>query len=93
MRSVQMLPEGYREIYSVNLQKDKKAAILVNAIAVIIGIAMVLPAHFYIPITTLFSMDGGVGRYFLRFGVLLVSTVAYMVLHELVHGVAMKLCG
>lgn len=93
MRSTQALPEGYREIYSINLQKDKKAAVFVNALAIIIGVAMAVPMHFHVPISSLFSMESGFGRYFLRFGVMLVAIVAYMILHELVHGVAMKMCG
>ena len=38
-------------------------------------------------------MDGGMGTYFLRFVVLAASSLIYIVLHEAVHGVAMKLCG
>ena len=33
------------------------------------------------------------GAYWLRFGILLAAIVVYMVLHELVHGIAMRLCG
>lgn len=37
-------------------------------------------------------MDDELYNYFLRFGTLLVMIV-YIVLHELVHGAAMKICG
>lgn len=93
MRAVDKLPEGYREIYSVNLQKDKKTALWVNVFSILFGIALAVPVHFAVPIKTLFSMRYGTGAYLLRFGALLVLMVAYMVLHELVHGVSMKLCG
>lgn len=93
MKAQQSLPEGYQEIYSIDLQKDKKAAVLVNALALIIAVAMVVPMHFYIPISTLFDMRSGLGTYIVRFAVLLILIVAYMILHELVHGIVMKSCG
>lgn len=94
MKSYTALPCEYGEIYSLNLQKDKKKAILVNGIAVIIGVAMALFAHFFVsPVSSLFDFSDGFGMYFLRFGVLIASSVAYIILHEAVHGVAMKICG
>lgn len=93
MRAVEALPEGYREIYSVNLQKDKKTAILVNLLAVLIAVLLIVPMHFVISIFTLFSFEAGIHNYYLRMLALIVLTVVYMVLHELVHGVAMKICG
>ena len=93
MKAVKTLPEDYKEICSVDLQKDKKTALLVNLIALILAAALVVPALFLVPISTLFDMSRGLGRYAIRFAVLLVLMIAYMVLHELVHGIAMKLCG
>ena len=93
MKAVSQLPDGYREIYAIDLQKNKKLALLVNGLAIAIAVLLAVPAHFAVSIDTLFDMSRGYGAYFLRFGVLMVSIVAYMVLHELVHGVAMKLCG
>lgn len=93
MKSFVSLPDGYEEICAVDLQKDKKPAIVVNLIAVAIGVMMALPMHFVVSISSLFSMENGLLNYMLRFGALLVLSVLYMVLHELVHGAAMKLCG
>jgi hypothetical protein len=93
MKTHNQLPEGYKEIYSIDLQKYKKMAFWVNMIAVLISVAMIVPMHFVVPITELFDMSAGFGAYFLRFGILLVLMVVYMVLHELVHGIAMKICG
>jgi hypothetical protein len=87
------LPEGYKEIYSVNLQKNKKMAVVINLMALVIAAALAVPAHIVIPVSSLFDMSGGIGRYMLRFGVLLVLCVAYIILHELVHGAAMRMCG
>ena len=93
MKAVGQLPVNYKEIFSVNLQKDKKIATIINLGAVLIALIMAVPAHFYIPITSLFDFSQGVKNYFARFIVLMVSMVAYIILHEAVHGVAMKMCG
>lgn len=92
-QSVTILPEGYQPLLSVDLQKDKKLAVLVNGLALVIEAVMAFPMHFVVPFQTLFDMDGGMGRYWLRFGVLMAGMIAYMILHEAVHGIAMKLCG
>lgn len=93
MKSFTELPMGYRQIFSVNLQKDKKTAMVINIGAIIIGIIMAVPMHFYISITSLFDFSQGMGNYLARFIVLMVSMIAYIILHEAVHGVAMKICG
>ena len=93
MKALNILPDGYSQIYEIDLQKNKKKMFLVNGIALLISVLMVVPMCFYIPITELFSFEKGILQYFIRFAVLLVLTVVYMVLHELVHGITMKLCG
>ncbi|MBE6789363.1 MAG: DUF3267 domain-containing protein [Ruminococcaceae bacterium] len=93
MKNVSSLPENYREIYSVDLQKNKKTAVLINGLALVIAAVFAVPAHFYVPVTTLFDMKNGLGAYTVRFAVLLLGMIAYIILHELVHGVAMKACG
>ena len=93
MKSKQTLPVGYREIYSVDLQKDKKPAVLVNALAIIIAVVLFLPANRYIPLTTLFNIGVSESLYFARLGVIVGGIIFYMILHELVHGLAMKIFG
>ena len=93
MKAVSQLPDGYREIYAIDLQKNKKLAFWINALAILIGVVLAVPMHFVVPVSTLFDMSRGYGAYFARFGVMLAAMIAYMVLHELVHGIAMKLCG
>lgn len=87
------LPEGYRPILSIDLQKDKKLALLVNGLAVLITLAMAVPMHLSRSIFTLFDFSHGYGFYWLRLGVLLVGMIVYMILHELVHGITMKAFG
>ena len=93
MKAIKELPVGYKEIFSVNLQKDKKIATIINVGAILIAVLMAVPMNFYIPISTLFDFTQGVKNYFTRFIVLMVSMIAYLILHEAVHGVAMKICG
>lgn len=93
MKAIGVLPEDYGEIYSLNLQKDKRTAIIVNLLAFAIAAVMAVSMNFFVPVTSVFDMSGGIVRYFLRLAALIVLMVLYMVLHELVHGIAMKLCG
>lgn len=93
MKAVPKLPNAYKEIFSIDLQKDKKQAFLVNFLAIIIAVVLVIPAHFAVPIQTLFYMENGFGAYVFKFIVLMAAIVAYMVLHELIHGAAMRICG
>lgn len=93
MRALQSLPDGYKEILSINLQKDKKTAVWINALALIIAAALAIPMHFKVSVVTLFDMSKGLGSYAVRFICIAVFLVLYMVLHELVHGAAMKICG
>lgn len=93
MSALQKLPEGYREIFSVNLQRDKKMAILINVLALAVAVIIAVVGHFIVPIFELFSMDDGIGMYALRFIVMIVGMIAYIILHELVHGITMKYFG
>ena len=93
MKAYQHLPDGYREIYSIDLQKNKKLSLVVNGIAALIAAVMAIVAHLFTPITVLYDVNVGYKVYFARLIVILVGMVLYMVLHELTHGVVMKLCG
>lgn len=93
MKAVAHLPEYYKEILRIDLQKDKKLVLIVNILAIVIAVVLAVPAHFVVPIFSLFNMESGFGNYLLRFVVLLLAIILYMVLHELVHGAVMKLCG
>ncbi len=93
MKAIEALPENYGEIYSLNLQKDKRTAVIVNLLAFAITAVMAVAMNFFVPVTSAFDMSEGIARYFLRFAALIILMVLYMVLHELVHGIAMKLCG
>ena len=93
MKAVHDIPENYGEILTVDLQKDKKLAVFINLAAFLIGVLMFVLMHLFIPISALFDFEKGLGMYALRFGVLLVGMILYIVLHEAVHGIFMKLYG
>lgn len=93
MKAQTTLPAGYREVCRIDLQKDKKLALLVNGAALLIGAAMIVPMHFRVSIATLFDLSDGFLPYLLRFLCLILGLTLYIVLHELVHAAAMRLSG
>lgn len=84
------LPEGYREIYSVNLQKDKKAALIVNIAALILMGIFVIIGILIVPISYTFDNDGSIVTVWLKTIAVLAGMIVYFILHELVHGITMK---
>lgn len=91
MRGTLTLPDGYAgAVQHRPGQKDKRLALLINGLALLIALPLVFLGNRIVPLRTLFSMDDGFGFYFLRLGMLTAGYAAYVVLHELVHGVCMK---
>ncbi|MBQ5712556.1 MAG: DUF3267 domain-containing protein [Oscillospiraceae bacterium] len=90
MKSYVTLPEGYRQILSIDLQKDKKLALLVNGLAAVISVVMVAIALCVVPWSTLYEGDGGLFGFSLKMLAIALGSVAYMVLHEAVHGIVMR---
>ncbi|MBO5024227.1 MAG: DUF3267 domain-containing protein [Clostridia bacterium] len=84
------LPEGYGKILEIDLQKNKKLMILVNGIALVIMLALAMLGAYIVPIDTFFG-DGEVWYApLIKLAVMMLGYVAYIILHELVHGVFMK---
>ena len=92
MKAFAKLPEGYREKFQINLQKDPATAKKVNMGGGIVMMAMILAGNFRIPITKL-DGDGSLSGLLLRLGILALSYTAYIILHELTHAVVMKAVG
>ena len=91
MKSTSALPEGYHEICAIDLQKNKKLMTLVNGFALVIMALMTVPMLFVVPFDTLKDAPD----FFQKFWLILVALgyIIYIVLHEAVHGIAMKICG
>ena len=90
-------PNGYKLGKTIDLQNNKKQMILVNMASILIAIILVVPMIFLVPISGLFKLDttgiDGLGLYALRFLVLFVGSILYIVLHEATHGIVMKMFG
>lgn len=84
------LPAGYREIYSVNLQRDKKTAFVVNIAALILMVIFVIIGMLIVPISYTFGNDGSIVTLWLKTIAVLAGMIVYFILHELVHGITMK---
>ena len=88
MKSFTTLPEGYREIFNVDLNKNKKAAVAINVLATVIMLAMVIPMLAIRP----FSIESSDGTApYVRYAILIGGFLLYLVLHEAVHGIFMWL--
>ena len=92
MKAFENLPENYRPIYAVDLKKDKKAYLLVNGISLLIAALFAIPAAILIPFN-IFDAEMGLKAMLIKEGILIVLMIAYIILHEAVHGIAMKICG
>lgn len=93
MKAFQTLPEGYRRIFRVDLQKNRKQAYLVNGAAIAITLAMFIIGRALVPFSMFFDISGGLRPFFVRVLALIGGAAAYVLLHELIHAVLMKLCG
>lgn len=83
------LPEGYSEIKRVNLQKDVKLAVLINAGAIFLMVLLYILGNMLVP----FDFEINNDNLALTFGTLiglLIAMVLYFTAHELVHGVFIK---
>lgn len=90
MKTQKSLPGNYTKLFDIDLQKNKKLALIVNIIGLAIMVIMAVGAHCIKPISMMFDMSDGLFNYFARFAAIAIGAVAYIILHELVHGIFMK---
>lgn len=96
MKSCETLPEGYSLSFSIDLQKDKKLMLLVNGIALLITAVMVVIMVLIVPFSDVieYISDHVTQRkYLICMVILIVSMILYIILHEAIHGITMKLYG
>lgn len=91
MKSVFALPSGYKQLLSVDLAKDKRLFLLINLGAMLIGVALVIVGAFLCPFSALFDRTAGEWMPLLRSGVWLIALPVYIVSHELVHGLFIRI--
>lgn len=90
MENTSVLPAGYAELAHIDFQHDKKLAVLINALSLVTAAAMIAVAAACVPFRLLLGADDSQIN-LIRPVTLLISILLYTVLHELVHGVFMKL--
>lgn len=93
MKATSTLPENYNKYYSVDLQKNKKIAVIINLLAFVIAIIMVIAGIFINPIISFLDTTNGYLPLLARLLCIALGSIAYIILHELIHGIAMKICG
>lgn len=92
-RSSISLPEGYEQALRLDLQKDMKIALPVNGLALIIMVVMLAFGHWFVPLSTMVPTGPSPVPFMVRMVVLAAGIFVYLILHELVHGIAMKFFG
>ncbi len=83
------LPENYRIVKTIDA-KNKKVGIALNLIALIPVAVSLIIVYFAIGKPTLIMDNVDLGEYLLCLLVFLTSLIAYIILHELVHGAVYK---
>lgn len=93
MKTVQELPEGYREVCSIDLQKNKKDAMIVNVLSAALAVVMFVLMDKRTPfLAWIFGMMDE-GRTLQGSLAIVIGTVVYVIMHEFTHGAAMKALG
>ena len=89
----QQLPPNSVKLDEINLQKDRRTALIVNGAALVVMIAMGFGMNLIVPVSEMFSLDGGWVPVTVRMLILAAGYLAYIVLHELTHAAVMRLFG
>ncbi len=90
---IRELPPGCVEIDRIDLQHDRRTAMVVNAAALVVMIAMGFGMNFVIPVAEMFDVENGWIPVVVRLLVMTAGYLAYIVLHELTHAAVMRLFG
>ena len=90
MKNTNELPEGYEEIYKIDLKNDKKTATLVHVVVYFIAILMIIIGLIFVPITTLWDLSNGVAVVYVKSFVVVAGIILCMFLQHILYGIAMK---
>ena len=80
------LPDGYQLYFEMDLQKDRKLALRVNGLALLLAAVLLVLGLLWHSWREWMNTD----HFFLRSIVLIVGMIGYLFLHEWVHGIFMK---
>lgn len=90
MNAVWEVPPNYREICRIDMQNDKRLALLINGLCLLIGIILLVPLLFFQRLYLFLEETESLADYFVPLVVLLVSMIVYLFLHEWVHGLCIR---
>lgn len=91
MNNMLDLPTGYQEILKIDMKTNKKLMLRISLISLLFAVIMVVCASFFVPLSHLLEKTDTLNSLIKKFVVLIVLMVVYTVLHELVHGIFMKI--
>lgn len=86
MKACTSLPEGYALIRSINMQREARLSVFLNILAVFLAAVMVALGLSLKPIYGDIDM-----KFLIKTLAVLAGVIIYMALHEIVHGVFLKL--
>ncbi len=81
------LPNGYREVRRVDLMRNRKEAVIVNLLALLITGALAVLGFVFCP--PFVEITIGIHT-IINMVIWMIGIIAYMIFHELIHGVFMK---
>ena len=87
MKNTTKLPEGYEEIYKIDLKNDQKKAMFIYIIGFVIAILMIVTGMIFVPITTFFDYPVIL---FIKFLVIIVGIILCIVLQNLLFVIILK---
>ena len=87
------LPLGYSCSAKIDLRKDLKFSVTVNAMAILIGLSMFIIMNQFIPAQSYYEPEIGKTGNSIRKLILIAALIIYLILHEITHGLSMKLFG
>ncbi len=90
MKNTTKLPEGYEEIYKIDLKNDKKKAMFIHITVFVIAILMIVIGMIFVPIKNLFDLSDGAVVYYGRFFVIIIGVLLSLFLQNLIVGICMK---
>ena len=90
--AIQTLPVGYKVIRQVDLSTNKTDARNVTLLSVLLLLVPGLILNAIMPVSVLYDITD-FRAYVIRWVILLVGLIVYVILHELTHALAMKLQG
>ena len=84
------LPQGYRQVFYLNA-KSVKVGVILNLVAIaVLAVVMMIAVVALALLADEYKLDTDPVRALIALWVFLLAMIAYIVLHELVHGIAYK---